>query len=140
MLESAPQPDVHLRILPERGGQSRNEENYCGGAPELAVEVCGTSAAHDLGPKLALYQRAGVCEHLTLVIDPPQVLWRELHEGRHRPILPGPDGILRSNVFPGLWLEPSAALTSDAARVLAVLQQGLASAEHQAFADRLTRG
>jgi Uma2 family endonuclease len=139
MLESAPQPDVDLRILPALGGQSRNEGPYCGGAPELVIEVCGTSAAYDLGPKLALYQRAGVREYLTLVIDPPQIVWRELHEGRYRPIPPGPDGILRSTVFPGLWLEPEAALAGDAARVLAVLQQGLASAEHQAFVDRLAK-
>jgi Uma2 family endonuclease len=133
MLQSAPQPDADLRILPEHGGQSRDEGPYCGGAPELAIEVCGTSTAYDLGPKLALYQRAGVREYLSLVLDPPQIVWRELHEGRYRPIPPGPDGILRSRAFPGLWLDVKAALAGDAARVLAVLQRGLASSEHGAF-------
>ena len=62
MLSDAPQPDVHLRLRSEYGGQSRLEGSYCTGAPELIFEVCLTSAAHDLGPKLELYRKAGVRE------------------------------------------------------------------------------
>ena len=51
---SAPQPDVYLVIRSEYGGQSRIEGIYRSGAPELAVEICLTSAQLDFGPKLAL--------------------------------------------------------------------------------------
>jgi Uma2 family endonuclease len=34
-----PQPDLALWILPEFGGQSRDEGEYAAGAPELIVEV-----------------------------------------------------------------------------------------------------
>src|SRR5207245_10909111 len=46
-------------------------------------------------------------------------------------------GVIRSQVFPGLWLDVAALLRFDLARVLQVLQQGLASPEHEAFAARL---
>ena len=64
MLTDAPQPDVHLRILPESGGQSRVEGAYAEGAPELIVEISLSRASHDLGPKLDLYRRAGVREYI----------------------------------------------------------------------------
>jgi hypothetical protein len=46
---------------------------------------------------------------------------------------PGPDGVLRSEVFPGLWLPADALWVGDLAGMIAVLQQGLASTEHTAF-------
>ena len=36
--KSEPQPDGLLRILPEHGGQTRNEGAFLHGAPELIVE------------------------------------------------------------------------------------------------------
>jgi hypothetical protein len=44
---------------------------------------------------------------------------------------------LRSEVFPGLWLDATALVNDDMSRVLAVLQQGLATPEHTAFVARL---
>ena len=139
MAESSPQPDSHLRILPEHGGQSTIQGNYCAGAPELIVEVCASSATHDFGPKLALYQRAGVREYVTLSLEPKEVVWRDLVEGRYVPLAPGNDGTLRSRVFPGLWLDPEALLAGDAARMLERLRRGLESSEHAAFVERLKR-
>src|SRR5438094_538679 len=59
MLTSAPQPDCYLWIPAEYGGQSTIRGNYHWGAPELAAEVCLSSADYDLGVKKLLYQRAG---------------------------------------------------------------------------------
>jgi Uma2 family endonuclease len=50
MSGSAPQPDAYLCILPSHGGQSGNEGPLAAGSPELAVEICVTSAGLDLGP------------------------------------------------------------------------------------------
>ena len=47
------------------------------------------------------------------------------------------DGILRSEVFPGLWLDPAAMIGGDSARVLAVALQGIGSAEHAEFVAQL---
>ena len=54
-----PQPDMTLRILPECGGRTRNEEGYVVGVPEMVAEVSRSSRFIDLGPKLAEYERAG---------------------------------------------------------------------------------
>src|ERR1700681_3130229 len=58
MLESAPQPDVALYIRPEYGGSMEVRDNLASGTPELATEVTRSTRSYDLGPKLALYQRA----------------------------------------------------------------------------------
>ena len=41
------------------------------------------------------------------------------------------DGIYRSTVFPGLWLDSSALLGGALDRVLAVVNEGLKSPEHR---------
>ena len=52
---------------------------------------------------------------------------------------PDADGLIRSEVFPGLWLHVEALLQGNLAEVLSALQQGIASPEHAAFVDRLGR-
>ncbi len=56
-----------------------------------------------------------------------------LREGVYESLLPDDNGVLRSEVFPGLWLPVDALWAGDLALMLAVLQQGLASPEHAAY-------
>ena len=43
-LDNEPQPDLVLMKLPEKGGQARiSADDYIEGAPELAVEIAGSS-------------------------------------------------------------------------------------------------
>jgi Uma2 family endonuclease len=131
-----PQPDAQLRI--ERGGQSRiDEDGYVAGGPELAVEVSGSRAAVDRNAKLRAYQRNRVGEYLIWLTWDGAFDWFVLRGGRYEALPAGADGILRSEVFPGLWLDAAALLRQDVPRVLAVLQQGLASQEHADFVARL---
>jgi Uma2 family endonuclease len=132
-----PQPDVSLRILPEYGGQSRNEGNYSAGAPELIVEVAVSSRARDLGVKLKLYERMGVREYLIAVAGKQQFHWKLLTDAGYQNLEPAADGILRSPSFPGLWLDPAARWRGDLTRLFAILQEGLATPEHAAFVARL---
>jgi Uma2 family endonuclease len=132
-----PQPDVLLRILPAYGGQSRDEGKYIGGAPELIVEVAVASRKIDLGPKFEDYRRAGVGEYVVAALDPDEVRWFVRREERLEPLAPGPDGVFRSEVFPGLWLDPGALLNGDMGRLVATLDQGLATPEHAEFVARL---
>jgi Uma2 family endonuclease len=133
-----PQPDVLLRILPECGGQSRDEGGYIGGAPELVVEVAGSSRKIDLGPKFEDYRRAGVREYVVVAIDPGEVLWFVRRGDRLEPLAPGPDGVFRSEAFPGLWLDPAALFADDMDGLIATLDRGLATAGHADFAAALT--
>jgi Uma2 family endonuclease len=138
--KSEPQPDGLLRILPEYGGQTRNEGGYIHEAPELVVEVSKTTRYIDLGPKLDDYQRAGVLEYVVRAIDPDEIYWFGLEKGTlvQRPI--GDEGLYRSTVLPGLWLGPAALLNGDTRRLRAVIDMGCATAEHTAFVARLAGG
>lgn len=136
--ENAPQPDILLRLETSLGGQTLiSADDYVEGAPELVGEVAASSAAYDLHEKLAVYARYGVQEYIVWSIYEDQVQWFRLEAGQYTPLLPDDDGITRSRVFPGLWLDVAALLRGDMATVLTVVQQGVASAEHVDFVQRL---
>jgi Uma2 family endonuclease len=123
--DAAPQPDLTLRILPEHGGQSRIVDDYLTGAPELAVEITHSSSARDLGAKSDLYRRSGVREYLVILTQGPDVLWREVTGNRYRRLAPTSAGILKSRVFPGLWLDLPALGQNDQTRLLETLRNGI---------------
>ena len=115
MLESAPQADSFLAYAT---GQGDFSGTYGQGAPELTAEICVSSSARDFGPKLALYQRAGVREYITFETKLRRITWRSLGEdGSYREITPDSDGLLPSRVFPGLTLNAEAFWLGDATRV-----------------------
>ncbi|MCY7322439.1 MAG: Uma2 family endonuclease, partial [Phormidesmis sp. CAN_BIN36] len=139
-LDNEPQPDALLRIEPEVGGRSRiTEDDYIEGAPELIVEIAASSASYDMNAKLNAYRRNGVQEYLVWQIYENQIAWFCLQEGEYIPLQPDATGMIRSQVFPGLWLAVDALLSGDLATVLAELQQGLGTSEHRAFVDRLNK-
>src|SRR5262249_30326157 len=138
--ESEPQPDSSLFILPECGGQVwEDNKGYLNGAPELIGEVASASESIDLHAKKADYEKAGVCEYVVLALRRQEIFWFIRRRGKFRDLAPGADGIFRSEVFPGLWLDADALLRRDRRQLLAVLRQGLATPEHAAFVARLAR-
>jgi hypothetical protein len=52
---------------------------------------------------------------------------------------PDADGVIKSRVFPGLWLDLRALLAGEMTKVLVVVQQGLNNTEHADFVQRLAR-
>lgn len=136
-LDNTPQPDGALLIKPEYGGRTKRESDYISGGPELVVEVSGSSASIDLNSKFRIYRRNGVEEYIVWRVYDRQIDWYRLKAGAYEPLAVGSDGILRSETFPGLWLDPAALLAGDLARVLRVLQQGTDSAEHAQFVRTL---
>jgi Uma2 family endonuclease len=128
------QPDAHLMVCTDCGGQTGvNKDEYLEGAPEFVAEVATSSESIDLYRKRDDYERAGVKEYLVVALRPSRVYWFIRRDGRFQDMQPGPDGIYRSESFPGLWLDAAALLRLDSRRVFEVLQQGLASPEHAAF-------
>jgi Uma2 family endonuclease len=133
-LDNEPQPDLVLYKSPEKGGQARvSEDDYLEGAPELAVEIVGSSRAYDLHQKKGAYRRNGVLEYLAWITDEPRLVWWELREGEYQEIPRDADELLKSRIFPGLWLDTAALLRGDMKAVLATLRRGLDSAEHKGF-------
>jgi Uma2 family endonuclease len=105
----------------------------------LVAEVASSSASYDLGDKLKAYRRNGAREYVVWRVLDRQIDWFVLHEERYKPLNPAADGILRSTVFPGLWLDPAALMRGDVNAVFAMVQQGLNSPEHTDFVARLER-
>jgi hypothetical protein len=138
-LENEPQPDALLLIEPERGGQVTVTDGYITGGPELAAEVAASSVSIDRNVKWRVYRRNGVREYLLWRVEDQAIDWFVLRGSNYELLPVGPDGIVRSEVFPGLWLDPQALIAGDMARILAVHQQGIASPEHAAFVARLTQ-
>ena len=126
MLESAPQPDSCLCWLPP-SGEPKTTDGLATGSPGLIVEVALSSRSYDLGPKLALYQRAEVPEYVAMLVEETRIEWRVLENGSYRLMPPDAEGVFRSKVFPGLWFDTNAFWRKDGLKLLAVLEQGLQS-------------
>jgi hypothetical protein len=137
-LRAEPLADHHLRIPAAAGGQSHiDEEGYIAGAPELVAEVARSTRSFDLNAKKADYERAGVREYLVVELDPNRVHWFVRRGDKFEDLSAGPDGIFRSEAFPGLWLDPRALYAQDRDRLYRVLKRGIRSADHAAFAARV---
>jgi hypothetical protein len=66
-------------------------------------------------------------------IEPDEIFWYGREQGAlvQRPV--DEDGLYRSSVFPGLWLDPAALLNGDTRQLRAVVNMGCATPEHSAF-------
>lgn len=134
-LDNEPQPDVSVWI--DGGNAFVDGDDYLQGAPELLVEVAGSSAAMDLHQKLQVYRRNGVAEYLVLLTHEQEVRWFSFGQGETVQLEPDADGILQSRVLPGLHLDPARFWQEDLAGVLEGLRRGLAAPEHAAFVAKL---
>ena len=110
-------------------------DDYVAGAPELIVEIAASTASIDRHKKLQVYRRNGVQEYIIWRVDDRQLDWFYLKDGEYLQRSVNSAGIICSEVFPGLWLDQAALLSGNLAQVLAGLQQGLASEEHQEFVE-----
>jgi Uma2 family endonuclease len=136
-LGNEPQPDALLFIDPALGGNARIEEGYLAGAPEFVAEVSSSSASFDMNTKFRVYQRNGIREYLVWRVRDREVDWFELHGAKYVRMDADAAGIIRSKVFPGLWLDAKALVASDGMRVLEVLKQGMSTPERAGFVARL---
>ncbi|MFQ5857285.1 MAG: Uma2 family endonuclease [Anaerolineae bacterium] len=132
--DNEPQPDVCVWVDDPTGKALRApRDSFLEITPDLIVEVAASSASYDLHDKLNAYRRNGVQEYLVLLVYERETRWYEWQDGEYQRLEPDEEGILRSRVLPGLWLQPERFWEGDLAGVLAVLQRGLASPEHEAF-------
>ena len=135
---SEPQPDVYMCIQETHGGNSHiDEDRYLSGAPELLGEVARSSVGYDRTVKLPIYRQAGVREFILWRVDDGAIDWFVLRNGNYEELVADANGIVRSETFPGLWLDVAAMLRRDASAVLRVLQQGVSSPEHTAFVEQI---
>lgn len=140
MFGDALRPHHYLRLSEKCGGQSFAEDEFWRGAPELLVEVAAESASSGLNWLEASYAKAGVKEYLVVLLEEKEVHWGRaaLTAEKGFDELPvEPDGLIRSQVFPGLWLNPPALLEGDATQLMKTLESGLLTPAHAEFAARI---
>jgi Uma2 family endonuclease len=139
-LDNEPQPDAVLLINEKCGGQARlSEDDYVEGAPELVAEIAASSVAIDLHDKKRAYRRNGVQEYIVWQVFEQRLDWFYLEQGEYVSLPVDENNVIRSRVFPGLWLAAGDLLAGNMARVLSVLQEGLASGEHAMFVQQLAK-
>ncbi len=134
--KNRPQPDLLLIIRPECGGATTLTDGYVTGPPEHVDEISASSVSYDLHSKLREYHLAGIPEHVVWRVWDRAIDWFVRNDQGYDKIEPD-NGVYRSRIFPGLWLDADAMLAGDLARVLQVLQLGIATPEHAAFCERL---
>lgn len=137
-MDNMPQPDALLMIEADCGGHATiDADGYITGGPELVCEVAASTVSMDRNTKLRQYRSNGVREYVLWRVEQDALDWFVLRGGQYDQVGPGADGLHRSEVFPGLWLDAPALLRLDLLRVFDVLQQGVASPEHAAFVASL---
>lgn len=139
-LDNDPQPDAVLMIEEQCGGQARlSDDDYIEGAPELAAEIAASSASIDLGDKLRAYRRNGIKEYIVWRVFDQRFDWFYLENGEYVSLPVEENGVIRSRVFPGLWLAVDDLLAGNMKQVLAILQSGIASEGHADFVKQLSK-
>ncbi|HZU95459.1 MAG TPA: Uma2 family endonuclease [Planctomycetota bacterium] len=135
-----PRPDALLRIDAEAGGVGQvDRDDYLAGPVELAAEVATSTASYDLNQKKRAYLRHGVLEYLAIVTRTSEVFWFARERDEYHLLEPDRQGVIRSRVFPGLWLNVPALLARDRHAVKRTAAKGIRSRERAAFA-RLLEG
>ena len=137
-LDNEPQPDTHLRIDKEAGGNAAvSEDGYLEGPPELVAEVAASSASIDLHAKRNAYRRNGVQEYIVWRTIDSRIDWWELVDGDYVPLPADEAGVIESHIFPGLRLATQALLAGELSAAVGVVEDGLRSSAHKAFCEAI---
>ncbi len=135
--ENDVQADIYLLIDPQHGGRCRfTDDDYIIGGPEFVVEIAASSASRDLHQKFHVYRRSGVKEYVVWKTLENEIVWFRLQDELYVEVEPE-DGIIRSTVFPGLWLDVTAMTAGNLKGALETLSRGIASPEHAGFVQQL---
>jgi Uma2 family endonuclease len=128
--DNEPQPDIVMIWDADHGGQAKvTADDYIEGAPELVAEIAASTVSIDLGAKKRAYERNGIQEYLVWRVLNEQFDWFVLEDGKYVELVADEDGITRSRIFPGLWLDRAALLAGEMKQVLAVGSEGVRSIE-----------
>jgi Uma2 family endonuclease len=122
--DNDPQPD--LCLLRVNGQTHFDDDGFIIGAPEMIVEIAGSSASYDFSEKRDVYEAVGVGEYLVFETIQGRIAWWQSKNGHFAEILPE-NGIYKSGLFPGLWLDADALRSANSLRLIQTLQQGIES-------------
>ncbi len=99
-----------------------SDDGYVAKAPELVVEIAGSSRSRDANQKRRAYERNGVGEYIVWRTLDNAIDWFVLRDGAFVAKLPDEDGRIESEQFRGLVMDVRAMLAMDRKAVLAALR------------------
>jgi Uma2 family endonuclease len=138
--DNMPQPDGYLLVPVEMGGLAQvTDDGYLEGAPTLVAEISASTSSMDLNQKFQVYLRSGVREYLVWRVRDNAIDWFVNTQGQFVPMSLDSDGIYRSRVCPGLWLDPEALIRGRSRRVYEVLDLGMATSGYRTFATEAAK-
>ena len=138
--DNVPQPDLLMFLPAALGGRAKiNADGYLEGPPDLVAEVAASSVSIDLHVKLDVYQRHQVREYIVWRVLDSALDWFALKDGKFVPKLADASGVIRSDAFPGMWVNVPALLARDATRLWQTLDRGFESPEYLSFAARVAQ-
>ena len=116
------QPDI---CLFRRGPERIDQEGYLCWAPELVGDVLDTVTGVPMLAKLKAYAEFGTREYIVWRVLDRAIDWFILRGENFERLPLGPDGLFRSAVFPGLWLDPAAMAAGDRQGVVKAVEAGI---------------
>jgi Uma2 family endonuclease len=132
------QPDAFVFMRAEHGGQATvSSDGYVEGAPELVVEVAASSVSIDMNRKLNVYRRNGVREYIVWRVEDQIIDWFVLREGAYERLEVDSEGLYRSEVLPGLVLDPAAMIAGELQKVIETQNRAVQTESHADFVKRL---
>ncbi|MCC7365677.1 MAG: Uma2 family endonuclease [Dehalococcoidia bacterium] len=110
--DNEPRPDLALRAVDSRLS-AVDDDRMLAGSPELVVEIAASSVSYDLHVKKNVYRRSGVQEYIAWRVFDEVIDWFRLRDGIYEALRPDAEGVIASEVFPGLRLDVAAMLRGD---------------------------
>lgn len=121
LLDEANEPEPDAMLLRTTPGWI-SDDGYVAKAPELVVEIAGSSRSRDANQKRRAYERNGVGEYIVWRTLDKAIDWFVLRDGTFVAKLPDEDGRIESEQFRGLVMDVRAMLAMDRKAVLAALR------------------
>jgi hypothetical protein len=100
----------------------------------MVIEIADRSRHQDLTVKRDIYRNQGVREDLVICVEPTEIRWFVWPDGERQL---DADGILKSHVFPGLWIDSHALFQEQTSALIETLQTGLKTPAHAAFVQHM---
>ncbi len=101
--------------------------------------MAASTVSIDLHDKFKAYERNQVQEYLVWRVYDNEIDWFSFKKGKYIQLIANQDGVIKSDIYPGLWLDIQALLTGNLLKVLEVLQQGMKTKEYQNFRKNLLK-
>jgi hypothetical protein len=136
--------DAETRVVPGlvamiNGGRLKQCEPSAQGfqgPPNFVLDVFNRGERAEYERRRGLFERFGVTEYVAVEdTRSPTLHWNREDGGRFREVEADPDGLIKSQALPGLWIPTRALAARDWWAVLAAIERGCSRRGHHEFLE-----